>query len=450
MSEYFEPIRTALRVFPFVAAAVIAPLMVLHYRRFGRVQPVRTLVFYSFAFYSIAALFLVILPLPPRTPDFVEQYAGTRTPQVVPFKFVGDLVGEAKQRLSEDPSPETTSAGQAEGAAAAQPSGPATWLDAAPNAAPNPAPNPAPERAPNPAPNPAPNAGGAGAGRAIAVFRVAVSMVTSRQFLQPFFNFLLLFPLGVYLRYFFKQDLKRTAGLLLATTLGFELLQFTGLLGLYPCAYRLFDVDDLLLNTGGGLVGFAVTPLLARVLPRITPSYPRRPHEVTLPRRAIAFGIDLGISFFLAIATMLVAGLPERAPLFSAVAVLLFDFAALPILMGGRTLGKALVRIRIARPDGSSPEWYRVVLQFAILFGIPAVIMRLVVVEGVIRNSLGLAGFIAEAVLLLTLFGVYTFPIVVRSDHRGIHQIWSGTGDVALPVAGRRRDIEPDKMDRSA
>lgn len=44
-------------------------------------------------------------------------------------------------------------------------------------------------------------------------------------------------------------------------TLTVELTQLTGLWGLYPCAYRQFNVDDLILNALGVVVGF----LLARI-----------------------------------------------------------------------------------------------------------------------------------------------------------------------------------------
>jgi hypothetical protein len=53
-----------------------------------------------------------------------------------------------------------------------------------------------------------------------------------------------------------------------ATALGFalslwvETAQITGLFGLYPCAYRQFDVDDLILNTGGTLAGAAAGAVL--------------------------------------------------------------------------------------------------------------------------------------------------------------------------------------------
>jgi hypothetical protein len=45
-------------------------------------------------------------------------------------------------------------------------------------------------------------------------------------------------------------------------TLAVELTQLTGIWGLYPCAYRQFNVDDLMLNALGVVVGF----LLARGL----------------------------------------------------------------------------------------------------------------------------------------------------------------------------------------
>lgn len=42
----------------------------------------------------------------------------------------------------------------------------------------------------------------------------------------------------------------------LCLSLGIEIAQLTGLFGLYGCPYRQFDVDDLILNVGGILVGF--------------------------------------------------------------------------------------------------------------------------------------------------------------------------------------------------
>ncbi len=40
-----------------------------------------------------------------------------------------------------------------------------------------------------------------------------------------------------------------------------------GLFFIYPKAYRLFDVDDLIINTTGGILGYLVTPLFQKLLP---------------------------------------------------------------------------------------------------------------------------------------------------------------------------------------
>lgn len=36
-------------------------------------------------------------------------------------------------------------------------------------------------------------------------------------------------------------------------------MQGTGVFGFFKCLYRLFDVDDLMLNTSGAVLGFLVT-----------------------------------------------------------------------------------------------------------------------------------------------------------------------------------------------
>lgn len=49
----------------------------------------------------------------------------------------------------------------------------------------------------------------------------------------------------------------RALAFALALTLFIELAQLTGLFGIYPCSYRHFEIDDLILNVGGVLLGFA-------------------------------------------------------------------------------------------------------------------------------------------------------------------------------------------------
>ena len=47
----------------------------------------------------------------------------------------------------------------------------------------------------------------------------------------------------------------------------FELTQLTGLYFIYPKPYRLFDIDDLLLNTTGGVLGYFLFGLIEKHLP---------------------------------------------------------------------------------------------------------------------------------------------------------------------------------------
>ncbi|AYB38419.1 VanZ family protein [Brevibacillus laterosporus] len=94
-----------------------------------------------------------------------------------------------------------------------------------------------------------------------------LSALRERAFLQAAFNFLLLLPLGVYVRYFFKKGWKFALGVGFITSLFFELTQLTALYGFYTCPYRLFDIDDLMLNTTGAVTGFFLAPFLLIMFP---------------------------------------------------------------------------------------------------------------------------------------------------------------------------------------
>ncbi len=85
MHMYIEPVLSAAFAFPFAAALFTFPYMLLQYRRYGSVLPLRTLIVYSFILYLMSAYFLTMLPLPSMA--YVE---GLTTPylQLEPFKDV--------------------------------------------------------------------------------------------------------------------------------------------------------------------------------------------------------------------------------------------------------------------------------------------------------------------------------------------------------------------------
>lgn len=96
-----------------------------------------------------------------------------------------------------------------------------------------------------------------------------IYLIKHPSFLPAFFNGLILFPLGVYMRYLRGQTLTIQKMLLLGffVSLFFEITQLTGLYGIYNCPYRTFNVDDLILNTLGAGLGFVIAPIFLALFP---------------------------------------------------------------------------------------------------------------------------------------------------------------------------------------
>ena len=79
--------------------------------------------------------------------------------------------------------------------------------------------------------------------------------VLNRMIAATVMNFVIPAAIGVALAPH-KVSTRSAVGLTLALTFGAELTQLTGVWGVYPCAYRQFNVDDLMLNALGMLAGF--------------------------------------------------------------------------------------------------------------------------------------------------------------------------------------------------
>lgn len=89
--------------------------------------------------------------------------------------------------------------------------------------------------------------------------------------LQVIMNVVFFVPLGFFLAYRGRRSLGATALVGLVISLAIELTQGTGLWGLAPCPYRLADVDDLLTNTAGAMLGWLIGRAAIRFLPDPTP-----------------------------------------------------------------------------------------------------------------------------------------------------------------------------------
>jgi hypothetical protein len=119
--------------------------------------------------------------------------------------------------------------------------------------------------------------------------------------LQLLLNVLLFVPLGFFVRVLGGRGIPTALLVGLGVSAFIETTQLTGVWGLYPCAYRVFDVDDLLTNTLGALVG----SVLALAVPRRhwgTPKFAdaESPRPITRRRRFLAMLCDVLAAWLLA------------------------------------------------------------------------------------------------------------------------------------------------------
>ncbi|GAA4559204.1 VanZ family protein [Planotetraspora kaengkrachanensis] len=264
---------------------------------------------------------------------------------------------------------------------------------------------------------------------------------------QVVFNVALFVPLGAYIRHYFRRGVVTTVLTGAVVSLLIEVTQYTGNWFLFPCPYRLFDVDDLLANSLGAAIGVMFSPLLHLVYGRhLLPANVARP--LTAGRRLLGMLVDLVAVFLLGgvLATLLelvatygfglrVTEQPWGDLANSALnpwlpAVLLLAVPAFGA--DGATLGQHAVRLRRTRPDGTRPG---VRMVPALLFGAFGYCLLV-----------GLDPFVPAAGVLANLLLVACPVFALPRSHRGLSGLVSG-----LTVTdSRRRGNGPVRPGRSA
>ena len=222
------------------------------------------------------------------------------------------------------------------------------------------------------------------------------------------FNIAITIPFGIYLRYYFKKKWYTTIIYTFLLSLYFEITQLTGLYGIYPKAYRLFDVDDLIINTIGGAFGYLITPIVTIFLPNRDEidrlSY-KRGKTVSIYRRFLAFLIDIFI--FSTIMFVILAFLSFDNYLLPLIVTITLYYILLPTLTS-YTIGKYLVKIKL-----DSKNKYRkisifirqIILYLIIVFG-PIIVIELNnYINGLIILFFILFDFYAYFEIFLKFFG---------------------------------------------
>lgn len=348
ISTYTGPIFVAALAFVMLAFVIWIPWLIYTYRKYGFLSISKTIIVFSFIFYFLAALFLVLLPLPETTNTCAMQKPDTQFFNLRPFQFVQDIVYKTNIALKS----------------------PSTW----------------------------------------------VAIIKQPAFYQAFFNFLLLMPFGVYLRYFFKERKywKRAFLLGLGLTLFYEITQVTGIYGIYNCPYRIFDVDDLLLNSTGSLLGFFIAPVIWALFPRHT-DVVKHGQEMIAQNAITPLQILLAVIVDLALISVSNMALSFIAiPQFLIqTALYVMIFAIIPLLLRGETLGMKLLKIRLVdeRKEGFSA--IGIMRRFAAIYSTYLVFKGLSIVSHIELNMdspfyiyqvfISLGSFVVSVILVLIL-----------------------------------------------
>ena len=164
-------------------------------------------------------------------------------------------------------------------------------------------------------------------------------------FYTVIFNIFMTIPFGMYLRYYFKCDFKKTLFISLILSLFFELTQVSGLYGLYPYPYRVFDVDDLIMNTLGGIIGYFIMGFVDNFLPtreKIDEDSLEAGEVVSGFRRITMFSLDCFL--YILIFTFISLFISNK---YIPLIVFVIYFIIYPYFKNGQTLGSKFLNVRL-------------------------------------------------------------------------------------------------------
>lgn len=267
-------------------------------------------------------------------------------------------------------------------------------------------------------------------------------------FWTTIFNLFMTMPFGVYLRYYFRSTARKTLLLSFLLSLFFELTQLSGLYFIYPGSYRIFDVDDLLVNTCGSMIGYLLGYFPVRFLPtreELDQDSFARGRQVSLPRRLLAFLYDTGVCLVLgAIWAITCAGLDIGQGLGAHAYQILWMayFMLCPVLFRGQTVGHCLTRLKLVTQTGARPRWYQMMARYALLYAgfywLAYLLARLILLLEEWGALTGLAALVARGLLTGGWLFLLLFELVRLIMRRPLfYERWSGTYLAsAIPAPG--------------
>ena len=279
-------------------------------------------------------------------------------------------------------------------------------------------------------------------------FGTYLNAIKSSLFFVPVYNIVLTIPFGAYLHYYFKFSFKKTIIFTFLLSLFFELTQLSGLYFIYPRGYRLFDVDDLILNTCGGLVGYFVGSLLLKFLPdreSIDDTSKALGRKVSIIRRSIAYMLDWFIATFIFGLAFVIFDFKVNYNYFIFIGTY---FVLLPLIFNGQTLGCKFMKIKIVSTKGDKLTLLQMLLRTLFFYlgyvGIPLVLLIICFnILTYFSNTL-----LVYSVLLLGLFIFiyYSFCFFKLAISKKIfYETWSKTRIISTTLEVVVKDDEDDE-----
>ena len=222
------------------------------------------------------------------------------------------------------------------------------------------------------------------------------------------FNIFMTIPFGMYLRYYFNCSFKKTLIISFILSLFFELTQLSGLYGIYSYPYRVFDVDDLIMNTLGGVIGFLIMGVLDNFLPtrnQIDEDSFRAGEVVSGLRRITIFGLDLFLYVFISLFLKLFI---NSKWLFGSVFIIYY--VIYPYLGNGYTLGSKFLGVKLVFKKRKLINlMLRILCLYVYYIGI---LYMLMILANFIIKLNNIDGFKVICLYLFILFGMMIFYLI--------------------------------------
>ena len=228
-------------------------------------------------------------------------------------------------------------------------------------------------------------------------------------------NLFLTVPLGVFMRFLFGFKFVKTTLSGFIFSLLCEITQITGLFFIYPAPYRVFDVDDLIINTLGAIVGYFITPLILRIIPKLDDGSKQvtQGSEASFFQRCAATLSDIVI--ISVISVTLIACIPHiremlsnndslfRIPIF--LGIFLLIGALYSFILSENMLGYKLTGLKLLQKGGKKVSRLRAALRSVVIYslvvGIPLAVTFLLTVNTEYAGLMSVLWVLIGAILMV-------------------------------------------------